>query len=392
MVLFAVVALLILVITHAWLGFRLAAPFSPGAARLIWGLVITSAVALPLTLMLTRASGGKLAVLVGTAGFLLMGLWSILVAGMLVWELSRGALWLWDVAAGVIAPSISSAAWLPADASGLYRGGVLTMLALTGLVGVLGALGGRASPTVERVQLIVPGLHPSLVGLRIAQISDIHVGPTIRRAFVQDMVERVNGLDPHLVALTGDLVDGPVSGLHTETAPLADLQAPLGLYFVTGNHEYYSGVLDWLAELQRLGFTTLVNEHVVVDHAGAPLVVAGVTDERGGSIVPSHAPDPVAALAGAPEGALRLMLAHQPRSATAAAEAGADIILSGHTHGGQYIPWTWAIHLVEPFIRGYYRVGDAQLWVNRGTGTWGPPLRLGSTTEITLIELAAGPG
>jgi predicted MPP superfamily phosphohydrolase len=240
---------------------------------------------------------------------------------------------------------------------------------------------------VERVSLQVPGLHPSLEGLRIVQISDIHVGPTVRRAFVEDTVARVNALEPQIVALTGDLVDGPLGELASETAPLADLRAPLGLFFVTGNHEYYSGVFDWLEELRRLGFVTLTNEHRVLALEGAALVVAGVPDERAASLVPEHRPDPVAALRGAPRDALTVMLAHQPRSAPAAAAAGADIILAGHTHGGQFFPWTWAIHLVEPYIEGLYRVGEAQLWVNRGTGTWGPPLRLGSRPEITLIEL-----
>ena len=388
MIVFAIVAVSILVLTHAWLGFRLAAPFDAPWTRLIHAGAVASAVMLPMTMVLTRVVGetGNTR-WIGVAGFVLMGFWSILAGAMLGWELLRLLLWLWDLGAKLVAPGLASTAWWPADALRLHRYGVLGVMGLAALMGTMGVIGGRVSPTLERVTLELPGLDPKLEGLRIVQISDIHVGPTVRRAFVQDTVDRVNALEPDLVALTGDLVDGTVADLAGETAPLAQLSPPLGSYFVTGNHEYYSGVFEWLAEVQRLGFTTLVNEHTVVVHQGAPLVVAGVTDERAGSIVPAHRPDPVAALAGAPEDALRLMLAHQPRSAPAAAAAGADIILAGHTHGGQFAPWTWVIHLVEPYIRGLYRVGDAQLWVNRGTGTWGPPLRLGSRPEITLIEL-----
>jgi uncharacterized protein len=394
MLVFAIIATLVVFLTHAWLGFRLSAPFDGGIARAIQGLMVASAVLMPLTMVLGRSGrDGAVALAASTAGFVLMGLWSVLVGAMLGWELLRAALWVWDGLSGLLSLGLGSDAWLPDPdvRLGLTRAGVYTVLGTTALVGLAGVVGARAAPVVERVELAVPGLDPALSGLRIVQISDIHVGPTVRRAFVQDTVDRVNALEPHLVALTGDLVDGPVSGLASETEPLAQLSPPLGAYFVTGNHEYYSGVFEWLDELERLGFTTLVNEHAVVEHEGAALVVAGVTDERAGSIVPAHQPDPVAALAGAPAGAPRLMLAHQPRSAPAAAAAGADIILSGHTHGGQYAPWTWVIHLVEPYIRGHYRVGDAQLWVNRGTGTWGPPLRLGSPPEITLIELARAP-
>ncbi len=387
MVLFALVALTVVVVTHAWLALRLAAPFEAPLSWVIMAAMGLSALMLPVTMMLTRAGGEhELARLVGVLGFTWMGFWSILVGAMLAWELGRLLLWIWDLGAGLLAPQLASAAWWP-PLPWLHRAGVLALLAVTLVTGALGVLGGRAAPRVERVSLEIPGLHPDLEGLRIAQISDIHVGPTVRRPFVEAVVRQVNALEPDLIAFTGDLVDGSVAALRDHTAPLAELRAPLGSYFVTGNHEYYSGVSPWLEEVGRLGMVTLVNEHTVVQRGAARIAVTGITDERAGSLVPSHRPDPDAALAGAPEGALRLMLAHQPRSAPAAAAAGAQVILSGHTHGGQYAPWTWAIHLVEPFVAGTYRLGEAWLVVNRGTGTWGPPLRLGSPQEITLIEL-----
>ncbi len=394
MMIFALVATVLVLLLHAWLGLRLSAPFEGLPARLIQLGCAASAVAIPMSMVLSRTGRSEgLSLLAAQAGFVLMGLWSVLVGAMLVWELLRLTLWLWDLASGALGLPLESARWLlsgPEARGAAARLAVVALLGLTALVGFLGLLGKRAAPVVERVAVPLPELPAALEGLRIAQISDVHIGPTVRVDTVRAMVEQVNALEPDLVVLTGDLADGSVGELAPHAAPLADLRAPLGRFFVTGNHEYYSGVFAWLAETERLGFTNLVNEHRVLERGGARLVVAGVTDERARSIVPEHRTDAAAALAGAPAGAPRILLAHQPRSAPAAAAAGADLILSGHTHGGQYVPWTWAIHLVEPYITGLYRVGEAQLWVNRGTGTWGPPLRLGSRQEITLLELTRG--
>lgn len=181
-------------------------------------------------------------------------------------------------------------------------------------------------------------------GFTVAQISDIHVGPTIKQGYLRRIVDKVNALEADVVAITGDLVDGRVSEMAAHVAPLADLRARHGTNFVTGNHEYYSGAGAWIAELRRLGLTVLLNQHVVIasvnaEGVGRPLVLAGVTDFRAGHFDPAHRSDPVAALHGAPPDAVRVLLAHQPRSAAAAAEAGFDLQLSGHTHGGQFYPW-----------------------------------------------------
>ena len=188
--------------------------------------------------------------------------------------------------------------------------------------------------------------------------------------------------------MTGDLVDGVVTGIGEHVAPLGEMKAPMGVFFVTGNHEYYSGVDEWLEFVRSLGWRTLTNEHVTLTKDGATLVVAGTPDRSSSRLKPEHVEDLDAALAGAPEAAVRILLAHQPRTAYKAVERGFDLMLSGHTHGGQYFPYTLLIHLAQPFSAGAHLVEGMWLYVNRGTTYWGPPIRLGSPQEITLIELA----
>jgi predicted MPP superfamily phosphohydrolase len=165
-----------------------------------------------------------------------------------------------------------------------------------------------------------------------------------------------------------------------------------GSYVVTGNHEYYSGANVWVAEFRRLGMQVLMNEHVVIDHAGARLLLAGVTDYSAQTFDPGQRSDPVRALAGAPAGILRILLAHQPRSSVAAAAAGFDLQLSGHTHGGQFWPWTLLVRLQQPYTAGLHRLGRLWVYTSRGTGYWGPPKRFGAPAEITRIRLVAATG
>ena len=235
-------------------------------------------------------------------------------------------------------------------------------------------------PLVVRVTVPIADLPSDLAGFRILQLSDLHIGPTIRRPFVDAVVDRANALRPDLVAVTGDVADGLVPELREHVAPLGRLRAPHGAYFVTGNHEYYWDVRGWTRELERLGIAVLSNEHRIVERGAGRLLVAGVTDL-------SAASDPAAAVAGAPPSDVRVLLAHQPRSAFAAQAAGYDLQLSGHTHGGQYFPFNLLVRLFQPFVAGLHRLESMWLYVSRGTGYWGPPLRLGAPAEITLLEL-----
>jgi uncharacterized protein len=249
----------------------------------------------------------------------------------------------------------------------------------------------RRTASIVEVDVPIPGLPQALHGFTIAQSSDVHVGLTIRRRYLHGIVQAVNRLEADMVAVTGDLVDGPVSELGSQVAPLAELSSRHGTYFVTGNHDYYSGAHAWIVELRRLGICVLMNEHVVLRHGGSTLVVAGVADWSAHHFDPSHRSDPHAAIAGAPaDAALRLLLAHQPRTATAAAAAGFDVQLSGHTHGGQFLPWTYFVRLQQPFTAGLHRLEALWVYVSRGTGYWGPPKRFGAPSEITRVRLVRG--
>jgi predicted MPP superfamily phosphohydrolase len=260
----------------------------------------------------------------------------------------------------------------------------LAALAVT----ALGLWNARRIARVVQVDVPIEGLPPALEGFTIAQISDVHVGPTIRRNYVEGIVAAVNALDADVVAITGDLVDGSVPQLREHVAPLAQLRARHGRFFVTGNHEYYSGALPWIEEVGRLGIRVLNNEHVVLGDAGAKLVVAGVPDYGAALFDAAHASDPAAALAGAPADAhAKILLAHQPRTARAAAQAGFDLQLSGHTHGGQFWPWVHFVRFQQPFTAGLHRMDGLWVYVSRGTGYWGPPKRFGAPSEITRLRL-----
>jgi predicted MPP superfamily phosphohydrolase len=252
----------------------------------------------------------------------------------------------------------------------------------------VGFASARRRARIVNVDVPIPNLPSALHGFSIAQISDLHVGSAIRREYVEAIVDAVNGLRPDLIAVTGDVVDGSVRELAPHTAPLAKLSARHGAFFVTGNHEYYSGESAWTAEFRRLGLKVLLNEHAVVTHDGAPLVIAGVTDYSAHHFNPAQRSDPAAALAGAPPNAgAKILLAHQPRSAAAAATVGYDLQLSGHTHGGQFWPWTLFVRFQQPFTAGLHRLNRLWVYVSRGTGYWGPPNRFGAPSEITRLRL-----
>lgn len=253
---------------------------------------------------------------------------------------------------------------------------------------LVGYINARRVARVVHVDIPIANLPAALHGFSIAQISDVHVGPTIRRDYVEVIVAAVNRLEADAIAITGDLVDGSVPELATHVEPLAQLRARHGTFFVTGNHEYYSGERAWTMELRRLGLRVLKNEHVVLDHGEAKLVIAGVTDYSAHHFDPVNRSDPAAALAHAPvDAAARILLAHQPRSAPAAAAAGFDLQLSGHTHGGQFWPWNFFVRLQQPFTAGLARLGRLWIYTSRGTGYWGPPKRFGAPSEITRVRL-----
>jgi len=265
--------------------------------------------------------------------------------------------------------------------------GILATAALSTGYGIAEA---KQTPQVKEVPVLIPNLPASFEGFRIVQITDVHISPTFRRSGVQDIVAVVNTLNADIVALTGDLVDGTVKQLADDAAPLGKIKSALGKYFVTGNHEYYSGAIEWIEEVRRLGFSVLINEHRIITSGKHKMLLAGVTDYRAGRMLPDHQSDPHKALKAAPAADVKILLAHQPKNIFDAARAGYDLQISGHTHGGQFFPWNLLVGFSQPYVSGLHKHANTQIYVSRGTGYWGPPVRVGSPSEITLIKLVAG--
>ena len=382
--------LLLLLLLHLYVGARLVPPL-PGlvAPGLLAAWLLASLVLIPLSFFGRRAADRAAADRLSWAGMLALGVFSLLGVFTVLRDLLLLAVWGLGHLPAVQASGLAAVGGV-AGASGwpgLQAASAWAVLGLSGLGTLAGLVGARRRAPVRRVDIAVDGLPPALHGFTVAQITDVHVGPTVKRAYVQRIVDAVNALQPDAVAITGDLVDGRVADLQGDVAPLAGLRSHHGSFFVTGNHEYYSGAEEWVQALQGLGVQVLLNRHVVLRHEGAPVVMAGVADWSAGQFVPGHRSDAQAAMAGAPANAgLRLLLAHQPRSAAGAAEAGFDVQLSGHTHGGQIWPWGFFVRLQQPFTAGLDRLGRLQVYTSRGTGYWGPPLRLGAPSEITCVR------
>ena len=369
---------------HLYVGWRVA-PDLPGGAWAAGGfvaLVVASAALMPMALLARGIRRQPLSDRLAWAGALAMGLFS----SLFMLTLARDAVLIFTALFSLAFPA--ALAGLP-----LARDSAVVVPALGGLVTLWGLLNARRTAAVVTVEVPIAGLPVGLHGFTIAQISDIHVGPTIKRPYLQRIVDRVNGLRADMVAVTGDLVDGSVRELAGHVAPLAGLSSTHGTFFVTGNHEYYSGAPAWVAELRRLGLQVLMNEHVVLRHGGAALLVAGVTDFSAHHFDAAQRSDPQRALADAPAHATtRVLLAHQPRSAEAAEQAGFHLQLSGHTHGGQFLPWNLFVRMQQPFTAGLHRLRGLWVYTSRGTGYWGPPKRFGAPSEITRLRLVPAPG
>ena len=276
----------------------------------------------------------------------------------------------------------------PASPVDFDRRALVTLGLLTLGTTIIGIRQAFVGPSVRKVEIPLKNLPVGFDGFKIVQISDLHVGPTIGHEYTQNVVNLANDLQPDLIALTGDFVDGTVEDLIGDLAPISQLRATHGSFFVAGNHEYYWDANAWMEAFRKLGTDVLANEHRLIKHNSAEIVLAGVTDysmrDRGGA---THASDPIKALQGAPSNLVKILLAHQPASYQAAHKAGFDLQLSGHTHAGQYFPFNFFIRFFQKFYKGLNRYENMWIYVNSGTGYWWPPLRTGVPSEITLITL-----
>jgi hypothetical protein len=293
----------------------------------------------------------------------------------------------------VVRAAIHGVSWLasgpldPERRTFLSRGiaGAVSFMAL-GLAGV-GTASALGEVAFRKVAVSLRRLPRALSGFRVVQLSDVHIGPTLGAEWLAGVVARVNTLDADLVVITGDLVDGSVADLRDQVAVLATLKSKHGVYFVTGNHEYYSGADAWIAELTRLGIRTLRNERVTIGAGDDSFDLAGVDDWSAKRFGGDHGADLARAVAGRDERRELVLLAHQPKQILEAEKHGVGLQLSGHTHGGQIFPWGLFVRLDQPYVAGLAQHGASQIYVSCGTGFWGPPMRVAAPAEISVVEL-----
>jgi predicted MPP superfamily phosphohydrolase len=381
---FMVLVPVVWALAHAYIGRRLVRGFElqGRAAAIAWAAVIALAVPPILASVLARVTKAAWPDSIQLVAFLFLGASSILFVLVVVGDL-------------VLLGNRLLQRWRQDDSrvvdasrrSFLHRAVNIGVIGSAGSVVGVGYAQAGELPRVVEVDVPIPNLPEAAEGFRIVQLTDVHIGPTLKRDFMARIVALANELRPDVVAVTGDLIDGWVEQLAYDVEPLAELRARHGAFFVTGNHEYYWDGLSWCDAVRGFGLTVLCNEHVVIEHEGAKILLAGVTDHSAGGMVAEHASDPAKARAGAPAHDCSVLLAHQPRSIDAAAAARYDLQISGHTHGGQYFPFNVFVHLVQPYVSGLHRHDDTWIYVSRGTGYWGPPLRVGAPSEITLIRL-----
>ncbi|MFD5860755.1 metallophosphoesterase [Streptomyces chartreusis] len=423
-IVFALVALLVLsvvVVGNWWMWRRLFRDTTraPGLVRRAGVVVIAGGWALTIGGLIAERTGAPfwLQQVLAWPGFLWLALAMYLMLGVLAGELVRPLLRRWlerrarageavpapepepvpVAAAGPADPPPPSTTDTPADSATppggplatptrrLFVSRVIAGTAAAAAVGTVGygTYGVLRGPKVKRVTVPLAKLPRAAHGYRIAVVSDVHLGPVLGRGFAQKVVDTINGTQPDLIAVVGDLVDGSVKDLGPAAAPLAGLRARHGAYFVTGNHEYFSGAEQWVEEVRRLGLRPLENARTELPHFD----LAGVNDIAGES--EGQGPDFARALGDRDRARACVLLAHQPVQIHDAVDHGVDLQLSGHTHGGQLWPGNLVAGLANPTLAGLERYGDTQLYVSRGAGAWGPPTRVGAESDITVIELAS---
>jgi len=365
---------------HAYLGWRMIRPSPLRGSRsaAAWGVLTVMAI-LPVVNFVVSQAGVILPVAVSWIGFLSMGVSSCLLIFSVAAE---GVRLPWSFVSRRVVSKQN-----PSRRRFFTNVVNASIASVTGSLTAIGVANARHTADVAEVEVPIDGLPPDLEGFTIVQLSDVHVGPTIQRVDLEAIVQRTNDLRADMIALTGDLVDGYVSDLRDEVAPFGDLRARFGVYFVTGNHEYYWDGPAWCRHFASLGLRVLNNDYAIVPVGSARLLVGGVTDYHAPKALPGHASDPHSARRDAPAHDVSVLLAHQPSSVFEASAAGFDLQLSGHTHGGQYFPLTPIVWFAQPYFAGLHRHENMWIYVSRGTGYWGPPMRVAAPHEITRIRL-----
>lgn len=272
--------------------------------------------------------------------------------------------------------------------------GTGTLLALT--LGAWALWSAHHGPQICRVDVLLPKLPIGFEGTTIAQLSDLHVGEPMNATQLESIVAQTNALKPDVVVITGDLVDGSPDALQKTLQPLTKLQSRFGIYFVTGNHEYYVGVEPWLNYLKSIGIRVLHNEHVLIEKQGTSALrepgfcLAGVDDSNARGFATGHGADVAKAVAGCPSDLEIILIAHQPKEISNAVKHNVGLLLSGHTHGGQIWPFGHLVKLTQPRVAGLSKHKNTLLYVSRGAGHWGPPMRLFAPAEINVVRLHHG--
>ncbi len=268
----------------------------------------------------------------------------------------------------------------------------LILITLPCLLNLIGFLPICFGPLVHRKNVVDKRLPHEFDQLKIAHISDLHVSMFLIRGFVDRLLRRLEKLEADLVVMTGDIIDGPVEDNWDDIQKLKKISAPLGVFYVPGNHEYYWGVQSSLRIFTDFQFQVLMNRSVAIQRGGAELLVSGVPDPAGDQFKEEDI-DLDLLTKDFKENQYRLLLSHQPRVADLAVKKAFHFQFSGHTHGGQFFPWNLLIYCFERYNRGHYKVRSEEghqmhLYVNQGTGYWGPALRLGTECELTLLTLS----
>ena len=386
--LFFIFAIMILSIIHGTVGLRIIPYLNLNYnIKIVTWCCIALLAALPIIPIILRSKGFENEVVdwFSWAGYLSLGFFVLTFLAVVTKDLIYLAIGLLTkITAAIGSPSAPTDPGRRDFIQKILSISIVTTTSVSTLAGLYAA---RKGATIMKTTVPIKGLDKDLSGITIAQVSDLHVGPTIKKGYVEEVVEQVNRLNPDIIAITGDLVDGSVEYLSKHVEPIKDLHANIGKYFVTGNHEYYSGVDQWLDKIDHYGLTNLIDSHEIITKGSGSITLGGVTDYRSSSIKPEHKSDPEKAFYGAPENIPKILLAHQPWNIFDAHKVGADLQLSGHTHGGQFWPFVYAVRMANPYTSGLHDHDGTWIYVNRGTGYWGPPMRLGVESEITLVKL-----